>query len=98
MKQHEPGDRAITEQRLREIEDRLRAATPGPWRAEDQPGSDDVRVVGRHNTTGEEFCISLPFTPHGYREANAELIANAPVDLADLVVEVRRLRATLGGR
>jgi hypothetical protein len=82
----------VDEEWLRQIELRLRAATPGPWRAEDMPGTDDMRVVGQHNSTGQEFVISVPYTPHGYREANAELIANAPTDLRDLITEVCRLR------
>lgn len=91
----------LTEQELAEIEERVNAATPGPWEICANPfdGSDDYN---------ESWCpVELP---HPYIEAHvtmhdrhldrykkegvaiAQFIAHARTDVPALIAEVRRLR------
>jgi hypothetical protein len=79
--------------RLDEIEARLAAATPGPWYHD--PKTTDVTapeaiVSSRHIT----YIHSHTVVDH----ANADLIANAPVDLAALVAVARAARRLVTGR
>lgn len=78
----------MTDERLAAIRARLDAATPGPWLIKaDQPypqricANDDGLVL-----------IAETFTDPAWPPADADLIANAPTDLADLIAEVERLR------
>lgn len=71
------------------IEERLRAATPGPW----------------HGDHGEFGCVSigdLGWVAPGPLEygvdseqgkADAELVAHAPADIAALLADVKRCRS-----
>ncbi len=77
----------MTPERLAEIAARVEAATPGPWFR--------YRSLERHvetiqNPSGWLFVAS----DKGTRD-DAELIAHAPIDLRELVEEVRRLREAL---
>lgn len=77
------------------IEARLARATPGPWLVKDQDpkqihrGTVQVQEDGRGVEVIAE-CYCGAYDGHGLR--NAELIANAPTDLAALIEEVRHLR------
>ena len=78
------------------IEARLFLATPGPWRVKEQDPKQIHRgtVQVEENGRGVEViaeCYCGAYDGHGLR--NAELIANAPTDLAALIEEVRHLRA-----
>jgi hypothetical protein len=79
------------------IEAALRAATPGPW--QDHAHSYHVGtgamlpsiVVAPRGALHPVVCSVSRGNAH--READAHLIAHAPTWLAELVAEVRRLRA-----
>ena len=73
----------MNEQRLKEIEDRTNAATPGPW---DMDGSG---VYGAGETEVVTFTDYLPIGD------DADFIAYARQDIPDLIAEVRRLREEL---
>ncbi len=85
---------SIDERRLAEIEQRCRAASPGPWKS---------HVEGRDHTSGGTFIETR--NPDGTRGPDIELsgatvadhdfIAHARQDVLDLVEEVRRLRREL---
>lgn len=87
---------SITEERLDEIRERLDAATPGPWRPDnDEPGY----VIAPDDPSGWDGYLIASTVDHDgglfVQEHNAELIAHAPQDLADLLAEVERLRDEL---
>jgi hypothetical protein len=99
----------MNEQRLKEIEAREKAASPGPWIVK-QDKLCGAFVAGPVKKNGKRDKISLPpitqDTP--VKEANAIFIAHARQDVLELRTEVRRLRAaieefrkaprTMGGR
>jgi hypothetical protein len=74
----------VTERELVAIEQRLAAATPGPW---------DIRLTGIVARNGPEPSARSDVA---IKPADAALIASVPTDLAALCAEVRRLRAALG--
>lgn len=87
---------SITEKRLDEIRERLDAATPGPWMPDnDEPGY----VIAPDDPSGWDGYLIARTVDHDgglfVQEHNAELIAHAPQDLADLLAEVGRLRGEL---
>ncbi len=80
---------------------RLNAATPGPWEAGDRwvyttPIYDDdprlMNVLGVVDHYAEHERVEAE---RKRGQANAELIAHAPADLAALLVENQRLRDTI---
>ncbi len=76
----------LTNADLDQIEARLLAATPGPWKS---------LVEGRDHTSGSSF-IQTPASdiePSGATAADQDFIAHARQDLPKLLAEVRRLRA-----
>ena len=76
---------------LEAIKARLSAATPGPWRRD---GNHRAKVRGGDGDTLTRVVPESsdePWSPTD--EANADLIAHAPGDIAALVAEVERLRA-----
>jgi hypothetical protein len=122
----------MDEARLAEIEARLKATTPGPWRHgsmsaalwlapetdvladEDWVVPADDPPAGLEEYAGQRlrhtFCITQPIShvratdPEGgegqegvdwlcHSEPDARFLAHAAVDVADLLAEVRRLRA-----
>ena len=66
--------------RIAEIRARLDAATPGPWLVRNG-------WVDLNNLHGDVI-------PVGHNDADADLIAHAPADIAWLLDEVERLRNT----
>lgn len=91
------GDVLLTEERLAEIEERLRRATPGPWACMDRLGGGGCFVFSEetfHVVALEEDDDPTVAVPLG--RADAELIARAREDLPLLLAEVRRLRALRG--
>ncbi len=88
----------MTHAKLSEIEERLRAATPGPFIHSGhgcirggpvrhfERGSSQTQVA---MTTGQDWM-----TPEE-QLANAEMLAHAPQDIAALIAEVKRLREAL---
>lgn len=73
----------MDEQRTQEIRARLSRATPGPWEADALEGY----VVA---PSGRVATVTM------WRDADADLIAHAPTDLADLLAENARLTYLLG--
>ncbi len=74
--------------RLEEIENRIKNATPGPWRAYDWPSfprRDEYESCVRieNKTTIAAFCFN------GKPNHDALLIAHSPQDLADLSAALR---------
>lgn len=70
----------LPNERLEEIQQRLDRATPGPWEADAMEGY----IVA---PSGDVATVTR------WSDADADLIAHAPEDLAVLVAEVERLRA-----
>ncbi len=82
---------ALTSAELDQIEARLRAAAPGPWKS---------FVEGRDHTSGSSF-IATPNSDielTGATAADQDFIAHARQDLPKLLDEVRRLRGHGEGR
>jgi hypothetical protein len=89
--------------RIAEIRARLEAATPGPWKAQEydeNPGDEGCAILGNTTTTMRSYVLaySLPYPWHDREatERDAELIANAPTDLAYLLARVEELERQLG--
>lgn len=86
----------MTDDKLAAIEQRVQAATPGPWHA---PGLGEVHtdhdagVFIRRDEDGEGDPIVADFCSYPNWEGNAEFIAHAREDVPALLAEVRRLRA-----
>lgn len=87
---------------LTSIEERAKAATPGPWFVDPDPregmeynthicACDDLRICFMANGGGNE-------ARQAECAANAELIAAAREDIPALMAEIRRLRAQAGWR
>ena len=81
---------------LEPIKARYEAATPGPlWRWDTYPSADDGRpcpsLIGAHGYG----ILSCDGEMNGPKMADADLIANAPTDIAALIAEVERLREIL---
>lgn len=77
----------MTEEQLREIEERANAATEGPW----DDLLDMVIVRAKYNlpaVINHEWGDAL--------EADREFICNARTDVPALIAEVRRLKARAG--
>jgi hypothetical protein len=98
----------LTDSDIAEIEERLKAATPDGWEAvlPDDPRGQPVPYY-----RGLICCVSHEAKPSGMLavvtergrtvpksewEANAQLIAHAPTDIAALLDEVKRLRKMMG--
>ena len=73
---------------LDEIEARLDAATPGPWRRGDY--SSEPVLSGIWSDNGLVLVARTCFAPAS--DTNADLIANAPTDMRAMLDEVTRLR------
>ena len=84
---------------LEPIKERLAAATPGPWDFHVLPQSVGITVATIHSEQGpreKRWTADLPPEIGGVgTEKDAEFIANAPEDIAALIAEVERLRATV---
>ena len=84
---------------LEPIKERLDEATPGPWDFYVLPQSAGITVATIHSEHGpRETCWTVDLPPEigGMgTEKDAEFIANAPEDIAALISEVERLRATV---
>ena len=75
----------MTQERLAEIRERVEKRTPGTWQ-----WSDCDELIAQD---GDDFA-SVIYGSISWPE-DRDLIANAPQDLADLLAEVKRLRALL---
>ena len=75
----------MSDEELGEIEARLNAATPGPWRSFIE-GRDHTRGSSFIRTQGDDIELS------GATDADQDFIAHARQDIALLLDEVRRLR------
>lgn len=94
----------LSPEELNEIEARLNAATPGPWKRETERGTMFSRIIAGsevnefHPLLKLQVCEASLAGP-GYagdqtKRAcnNAEFIANAPTDIRKLIDEVKALR------
>ena len=79
---------------LEPIKERLAAATPGPWKAKEDSW-DGYSVVIDDNGPGVSIIAEQIGQGEDGGRGDAEFIANAPEDIAALVAEVERLRATI---
>ena len=79
---------------LEPIKERLEAATPGPWRVWRDPDPTKVRATAVETAWcyGDIEGDTELITDYLPTDADAELIANAPEDIAALVAEVERLK------
>jgi hypothetical protein len=82
---------------LEPIKARLAAATPGPWRVWTDPDPTKVRATAVetawcHGDIEGDTELITDYLP---TDADAEMIAHAPEDLAALVAEVERLRGQI---
>lgn len=100
----------MAQEQLNEIQKRLDAATDGPWSVEYEseecpPFKPYAHAIHGPTMQGVlESQVSDDYKAQyghqmdevaGVADADAELIAHAPTDLADLLAEVHRLRAEL---
>lgn len=80
--------------RVGEIEDRLNAATPGPWKANKDgtiDGTDYAEVICRGQVDCMSYCYGGTSVIEGDNlAADAEFIAHAPSDVAYLLAELRK--------
>ena len=81
------------------IKERLAEATPGPWRVWRDPDPTKVRATAVetawcHGDIEGDTELITDYLP---TDADAEMIAHAPSDLAALVAEVEQLRAERDG-
>jgi hypothetical protein len=83
-------EQAMTDERLREIEERARNATPGPWTF-DGTGH-PTYVTQKH---GERLGVCVMDGPLESRVPDASFVAHASRDIPDLIAEVKRLRIIL---
>jgi hypothetical protein len=76
----------VTEEYLVNIENRLKAATPGPWTS---------FVESRDHTSGSSFIHTsgIDIELSGATVADQDFIAHARQDLENLLAEIRRHRA-----
>jgi hypothetical protein len=81
---------ALTGERIAGIKARLAAATAGPW-AVHNPRS-RFHIISTVLPAGRDFVMESGSADEA---ADAELIANAPTDIAELLGEVERLRAVV---
>lgn len=82
--------------RLSEIEERLADATPGPWEVEEKFSLTSIRMQDPTARLGFRLVAQVPRRIVG-ENADAELIANAPADLAALVKFAREVKALAEG-
>lgn len=81
---------------LQRIKDRLQAATPDHWRWDraitglDANGDEEWLIISQDEHAPDAELVGTART----RE-DADLIANAPADIAALVAEVERLRVAI---
>jgi hypothetical protein len=77
--------------RVKEIKERLEAATPGPWDAKPEPNWDlETQPLWCVVARGELIADTTS------QPQNATLIAHAPADLKWALGEIERLRGALG--
>ncbi|MCF6347845.1 MAG: hypothetical protein L3J20_06055 [Flavobacteriaceae bacterium] len=83
----------ITEEKLKEIENRCKYSTHGPWKAyiegRDHDSGSHFIMTGGEDNRGEGFEID------GARVDDYDFIANAKQDIPALIKEVRRLRSLI---
>lgn len=79
----------MDESRLREIEERLEGRTRGEWKI---PADIRSRVQGNISIMADGHI----FLKGVRKMEDANFIAHAPRDIADLLAEVRRLRQMVG--
>lgn len=78
--------------RLSEIEGRLATATPGPWEVEEKFSLTSIRMQDPKARLGFRLVAQVPRRIVG-ENADADLIARAPADLAALATAVKAVRA-----
>ena len=87
--------------RVGEIENRLKAATPGPWKANKDgtiDGTDYAEVICRGQVDCMSYCYGGSSTIEGDNlAADAEFIAHSPSDVAYLLAELRKRDEALAG-
>lgn len=92
-----PEKSCLDDARIAAIKRRLREATPGPWGIQGQHM--DYEIVGPGPSVGGwctgSVVLHISLRDKTVSRENAELISNAPADIADLLAEVEDLRARL---
>lgn len=86
----------MTNEQLAEIEQRLQAASPGPWVDSDShDGSEGLlQVYYGVEPISSSVCVFCDMEEcEGQDLHNAAFVAHAPADIATLIAEVRRLQA-----
>ena len=83
---------SMTPERLAEIAARVEAATDGPWRRWNHPMYGDVCAV-ETAWSWDDDGADTEVVAEQCSPSDADLIAHAPKDLADLHAEVERLQA-----
>ncbi|WP_264558935.1 hypothetical protein [Flavobacterium sp. N2270] len=76
----------MTELELKEIEDRCKNATKGPWKS---------MIEGRDHTSGDSFIMTGGediYISNPLFDNNQDFIANAKQDIPKLIAEIKRLK------
>jgi hypothetical protein len=89
-------DKFLTETELRDIEKRVEAASPGPWKSfvegRDHTSGSSFIMTGEGNHRGEDIELT------GATIADQDFIAAARQDVPRLIAEIRTLRRFLDER
>jgi len=91
----------VTDDELREIEDRLTAASPGPWTSyvegrDHESGDDFIRVSENDSEPDLYLARAITGGVVPASTADQDFIAHARQDIPALIAEVRRLRELIG--
>jgi len=86
---------------LQQIKERLQKASPGPWNVDGKlvyklvQSTNSEHLVNRFSA-GVQSARQLHEAQDAELDANAQLMAHAPTDIAFLIEEVERLREVEG--
>jgi len=83
----------ISDQKLKDIQERCEATTPGPWKSyiegRDHVAGSDFIMTGTETNRGEDIELS------GATKSDHDFIASAKQNIPLLINEIRRLKNAL---
>jgi hypothetical protein len=87
----------ISENELKQIEERVNQAQPGPWKAyiedrDHESGNDFIMTGGEGDLRGEDIEMI------GATDADYDFIANVRQDIPRLIKEIRELKRKISNR
>lgn len=82
----------VNKSRIQEIEERVKAATPGEWKLGEENGTKNIVSSPEHYIAYCSDVVGYEYEATEIRGSDAALIAHAPADLRFLIAEVERLQ------